>query len=86
MDDMQDKMKERWQDRRKKSYNWRKLAIMLIAVVAIFWTMNRLQNKGSIVNNPSAVTIDSTSSGAAIYDSLSAPGGANSAAKKGQTP
>ncbi|MDD4308891.1 MAG: hypothetical protein PHO32_00790 [Candidatus Cloacimonetes bacterium] len=60
MDEFDDKLKERWQHRRKKSYNWTKLAIMVFAVVAIFWAMNHLQNSGSIVNNPSASVIDST--------------------------
>ncbi len=60
MDDFEDKIKERWQHRRKKAYNWQKLIIMVLAVVAIFYTMSRLQNTGNIVTKPAASVVDST--------------------------
>lgn len=60
MDEFDDKMKQRWNERRKKAYNWPKLLIMLFVLVAIFYAMNRLQNTGNVVVNPSASVVDST--------------------------
>jgi len=59
MGDLQDKMKERWQEKRKKSYNWPKLIIMILAVVAIFYAMNRLSNTSNVVSTPAATVVDS---------------------------
>ncbi|MDZ4121002.1 MAG: hypothetical protein U1C33_01180 [Candidatus Cloacimonadaceae bacterium] len=50
MDDLNDKMKERWENRRKKSYNWTKLLIMLGALVAILWGMTQLNKTSDKVN------------------------------------
>ncbi|MBP7310083.1 MAG: hypothetical protein KA984_02200 [Candidatus Cloacimonetes bacterium] len=59
MGDLQDKMKERWQEKRKKSYNWPKLIIMILAVVAIFYAMNRLGNTSNVISTPAAGVVDS---------------------------
>jgi len=59
MDDFDDKMKERWHERRKKAYNWPKLLIMLFVLVAIFYAMGRLQTTKNVVVNPSASVTDS---------------------------
>ncbi|MDD2228011.1 MAG: hypothetical protein PHY48_01205 [Candidatus Cloacimonetes bacterium] len=58
MEDFEDKMKERWQQRRKKAYNWQRLLLMILVVVAIFYTMARLQNTGNIVTKPAASVVD----------------------------
>ena len=50
MDDLNDKMKERWEQRRKKSYNWTKLLIMVAALIAILWGMTQLNKAGDKVN------------------------------------
>jgi hypothetical protein len=42
MTDFEDKVKDRWKERRKKAYNWPKILIMLFVLVAIFYAMNRL--------------------------------------------
>lgn len=59
MNDMQDKIKDRWQTRRKKAYNWPKLLLMVLAVAAIFYVMNRPPSKTSIVSQPTATVTDS---------------------------
>jgi hypothetical protein len=60
MNDMNDKIRERWQDRRRKGYNWTKLLVMLAVLVAIIFAMNRL-NKTATVMAPSTIEIiDST--------------------------
>ncbi|PKN73592.1 MAG: hypothetical protein CVU50_02435 [Candidatus Cloacimonetes bacterium HGW-Cloacimonetes-3] len=58
MDDFEDRIKERWKERRKKAYNWQKLLLMVLVVVAIFYTMGRLQNTGNIVSQPAASVVD----------------------------
>jgi len=60
MNDFEDKLKERWKERKKKAYNWPKLLIMVFVLIAIFYTMNRLSNTKNVVVNPAASTIDST--------------------------
>lgn len=60
MDDFEDRMKERWKERRKKAYNWPKLLIMLGVLIAIFYAMGRLNDTKNVVVNPSASVIDST--------------------------
>ena len=42
MKDINDKLRERWQDRRKKSFNWTKILIMLAALIAILYVMSQL--------------------------------------------
>jgi ABC-type nitrate/sulfonate/bicarbonate transport system permease component len=59
MQDFEDRMKERWQQRRKKAYNWQKLLLMALVLVAIWYTMARLQNADNIVSTPSASSVDS---------------------------
>ena len=41
-------MKDRWQDRRRKSFNWTKVIIMLAALVAILYVMSRLSTIDNI--------------------------------------
>lgn len=68
MSDLQDKYKERWNDRRKKGYEWKKLAIMGLALVALLVLINRLGRVGNAPAAPGAEVIDST---AVAPDSLS---------------
>jgi uncharacterized membrane protein YvbJ len=60
MNDFEDKLKERWKERKKKAYNWPKLLIMVFVLIAIFYTMSRLSNTKNVVVNPAATTVDST--------------------------
>lgn len=63
MNDLNDKIEERWRQRRKKGQNWPKLALMVIVLVAILYGMSILQKAGNVVNTaPSAEVIDSTRS------------------------
>lgn len=62
MDDFEDRIKERWNQRRKKAYNWQKLLLMVLVVVAIFYTMGRLQDAGNIVSKPAASVVDTLAS------------------------
>ncbi len=59
MQDFEDRMKERWSQRRKKAYNWKKLLLMGLVLVALWYTMSRLQNAGNVFTTPSATTVDS---------------------------
>ena len=68
MSDLQDKYKERWSDRRKKGYDWKKLAIMGLALVALLILINRLGRAGNAPAAPSADVIATT---AVAPDSLS---------------
>lgn len=52
MTDLDEKYRERWQDKRKKTYDWKRLAIMVLALIAIFIVLNRL-NKVSEKELPS---------------------------------
>ena len=58
MNDFNDKMKERWKDKRKKAYNWPKLIIMVLALIIILYLMNHLGNTKNVVRNPSASVTD----------------------------
>jgi len=49
MDELNEKMRDRWQDRRKKGSNWPKLIVMVLILVAILVAMNML-NKASQKN------------------------------------
>lgn len=60
MSDLNDKIEERWQQRRKKGYNWPKLAAMLLILVGIWYGMSMLKRAGNVVNTPSAEVVDST--------------------------
>ena len=58
MDDFNDKMKDRWKEKRKKAYNWPKLIIMVLALIAILYIMNHLGNTKNVVQTPSATVTD----------------------------
>ncbi len=58
MDDFNDKMKERWQNKRKKAYNWPKLILMVLALIVILYLMNHLGNTKNVVTNPAASVTD----------------------------
>lgn len=58
MTDYQDKYRERWKDRRKRSYNWKKLVIMILALVVILIVINRLNKIGEIQQQPDAEFIE----------------------------
>jgi len=58
MTDFEDKVKDRWKERRKKAYNWPKILIMLFVLVAIFYAMNRLGDTKNVVVNPSSSVVD----------------------------
>jgi len=58
MNDLQNKMRERWQDKKKKAYNWPKVIIMLVALAAIFYAMGRLDNASKKSTAPSATITD----------------------------
>ena len=58
MNDFNDKMKERWKDKRKKAYNWPRLIIMVLALIIILYLMNHLVNTKNVVQNPSASVTD----------------------------
>lgn len=60
MSNFEDKSKERWTERRKSGYNWKKLLIMLIMLVALIVLMKRLDNASRVPNRPAAEVIDST--------------------------
>lgn len=57
MNDLNDKLRERWQDRRKKGYNWTKLIAMVLVLVAILVAMNYLNKAGNVMK-PQAETIN----------------------------
>lgn len=61
MTDIEEKYRERWQDKRKKTYDWKRLVIMVLALIAIFIILNRL-NKVGVKDKPATefVTPDST--------------------------
>ncbi len=46
MTDMENKYRERWQDKRKKTYDWKRLIIMVLALVAVFVVLNKLNQVG----------------------------------------
>ncbi len=58
MADYQDKYRERWKDRRKRSYNWKRLVIMILALVVILIVINRLNKIGNIKQQPDAEFIE----------------------------
>ncbi len=57
MDDFNDKMNDRWKEKRKKAYNWPRLIIMILALIAILYIMNHLGNTKN-VQTPSATVTD----------------------------
>ncbi len=58
MDDFNDKMNDRWKEKRKKAYNWPRLIIMILALIAILYIMNHLGNTKNVVQTPSATVTD----------------------------
>ncbi|MDP2173851.1 MAG: hypothetical protein Q8M98_01275 [Candidatus Cloacimonadaceae bacterium] len=66
MNDMNDKIRERWQERRKKGYNWSRLIIMLAILVAIMFAINRLSKTGKTFSTSGIEIVDSI----AVFDSL----------------
>lgn len=64
MKDFNEKYSERLQRPRKKAYNWPKLIVMTLVLVAILYLMNILGKSDNISSVPSAVTADSS----AVYE------------------
>jgi len=60
MNDMQERVRERWEQRRKKSNNWVRLIIMVIILVGLLVGINMLNNAASRMSKPQAEFIDST--------------------------
>lgn len=60
MDDMNDRIKERWEQRRKKGNNWPRLIIMTLILVALLVTMARMNQCSQAVTPSQAEFIDST--------------------------
>jgi len=58
MSDLKDRMQERWNQRRKKSYNWIKPVLMLIALFAILYIMQQF-NKSEKLSDLIPVKPDS---------------------------
>jgi len=62
LSDRNDKYRERWNDRRKRAYNWKKVIILALALVGIFILIDRLDNVGTTIGKHSVEVIsDSTS-------------------------
>ncbi|HOZ01120.1 MAG TPA: hypothetical protein PLG20_04840 [Candidatus Syntrophosphaera sp.] len=60
MTDLDDKYRERLNERRKSAYNWKRLIIMGLALLAILIAINRLNKVGTGARQPAAEYIDST--------------------------
>lgn len=60
MNDMQDRIKERWERRKQKSNSWTRLIVMVIILVALIAGINFLNNAASRMSKPQAQFIDST--------------------------
>ncbi|HPF09657.1 MAG: hypothetical protein PHU99_04785 [Candidatus Cloacimonetes bacterium] len=60
MKDMNDKISDRWKQRRNKGYNWPKLIIMVLVLAAILFAMGILQRTSNMDSVPSASTADSS--------------------------
>ena len=54
MKDFNEAAEEKWRKRRKKGYNWPKLIVMIVLLVAIFYVMSVLQRSGNVVTEPMA--------------------------------
>ncbi len=46
MTDIEERYRQRWQDKRKKTYDWKRLVIMVLALIGIFILINRLNKVG----------------------------------------
>jgi Sec-independent protein translocase protein TatA len=60
MRDLNEKIEERWRQRRKKGYNWPKLLILIAVLVAIIYGMGMLQRMGESAAEPMAEVRDTT--------------------------
>lgn len=60
MSDLNEEIEDRWQQRRKKSYNWPKLIGMIAVLVALIYGMGMLQKMGKSTAEPSAEVQDTT--------------------------
>jgi len=58
MEDFNKKLKERWQTKRKKAFNWTSLIIKVMILVAILYTINRLSKSDNIQWTSSSATQD----------------------------
>jgi flagellar basal body-associated protein FliL len=74
MTDMNDRLRERWNDRRKKGTNWTKLIIMVLILVAILVAMNWLGREAQEQTNPKTETSDSVSVTAPVDTLAAQPG------------
>ncbi len=70
MSDLNDKMKERWNERRRKNNNWTKLIVMVLVLIAIVWGINKLGNSNNINWKPSVEAIDSLSADSTQTESI----------------
>jgi hypothetical protein len=66
----EDQNKESWRDRRKKSYDWKRLIIMTLALVAIFILINRLNKVGQTPGEHKIEFVNPDSSNTAPGDSV----------------
>jgi flagellar basal body-associated protein FliL len=73
MTDMNDRLRERWNDRRKKGTNWTKLIIMVLILVAILVAMNWLGREAQEQENPKAETTDSVTVTAPVDTTVTQP-------------
>lgn len=69
MNDLNDKLRERWQDRRKKGYNWTKLLVMVAILLGIILAMNKLNNAGKGFVSSAVEVMDSTAVDSLMEDS-----------------
>ncbi|MCB5252602.1 MAG: hypothetical protein RBR69_05745 [Candidatus Cloacimonadaceae bacterium] len=60
MNDLNEKIEERWRQKRNKGYNWPKLIVMLAILAALIYGMGQLQKMGKSTVEPSAQVQDST--------------------------
>lgn len=47
MSDLNEKIEERWRSRRKKGYNWPRLIVMVLILVAIWYSLGILKRQQS---------------------------------------
>ena len=60
MSDLNDKNKDRWTDRRKSAYNWKRLIFMFLLLAAILILIKKLDTIGQRENSTTIEIIDST--------------------------
>ena len=67
MSDIKRKLDERWREKRKSSFNWIKVIVMLLILVAILVVMNNISQNDSIQwgeQTPRHQTVPADSTGA----------------------